>query len=110
MIGTGTARSDYAHALSALVQTLAEARTASCDPADEARLRGLVQRARRQLNLADEKLLMLDRRRDRSIFRRAERLRQHLDDLHLRLACYYVERTFDDEGSQCQTDLMSSEN
>jgi hypothetical protein len=109
MIGSSRAIGDFAYAVSALVATLAEARSASSDPTDEARLRALVQRARRQLNLADEKLLMLDRRRQRSIFRRAERLREHLDDLHLRLACYYVERTFDDESSRCQTDLKSSE-
>jgi hypothetical protein len=109
MIGTSRAHGDFARAVSALVATLAEARSASSDPADEARLRSLVQRARLQLNLADEKLLMLDRRRERSIFRRAERLRAHLEDLHLRLACYYVERTFDDEGSPCQTDRKSSE-
>ena len=60
--------------------------------------------------MADEKLLMLDRRRQRSIFRRAERLREHLDDLHLRVACYYVERTFDGESGPCQTDLQSSGN
>jgi len=107
MIGTRAAHGEYANAVSALVATLAEARAASADPADELRLRSLVQRARRQLNLADEKLLMLDRRCERSIFRRAERLRVHLDDLHLRLACYYVERTFDDESSRCQTDLKS---
>ena len=109
MIGTRTARGEFAHAVSDLVATLAEAREASGDPSDEMRLRGLVQRARRQLDLADEKLLMLDRRRQRSIFRRADQLREHLDNLHLRLACYYIERTFDDEGGPCQTDLKSSE-
>ena len=108
MIGTRRARGEFAHAVSALVETLAEARAASGDPTDEARLRGLVERARRQLDLADEKLLMLDRRRQRSIFRRAERLRDHLDHLHYRLACYYVERTFDEEGSPCQRDRRSS--
>jgi hypothetical protein len=109
MIGTSRAHADFALAISELVGTLEEARSASSDPSDEVRLRGLLQRARRQLNLADEKLLMLDRRRERSIFRRAERLREHLDRLHLRLACYYVERTFDDQGSPCQTDRKSSE-
>jgi|RhiMethySRZTD1v2_1073278.scaffolds.fasta_scaffold115240_2 hypothetical protein len=110
MIGTGTAQREFALAVEALVSTLAEARAVSSDPSDEPRLRGLLQRARRQLNVADEKLLMLDRRRQRSIFRRAERLREHLDDLHLHVACYYVERTFDGESGPCQTDLQSSGN
>ena len=105
-IGTRAARREFAHAVSALVATLGEA--AASDPTDESRLRALVLRAKRELDLADEKLLMLDRRRQRSMFRRAERLRDHLDDLHYRLACYYVERTFDDESRQCQTDLPSS--
>ena len=100
------ARAEFAHAAAALVATLREARAIAADPADEARLRGLVDRARRELNLADEKLLMLDRRRQRSIFRHAERLRERLDHLHYRLACYYVERTFDEEGDPCQTDPM----
>ena len=108
MIGTSRARGEFAHALSLLVATLAEARAASGDPTDEARLRGLVQRAKRELNVVDEKLLMLDRRRHRSIFRRADRLREHLDQLHYRLACYYVERTFDEESVPCQTDPPSS--
>jgi len=110
MIGTSKARGDFAHAVSALVATLTEARDASTDPTDEQRLRSLVQRARRELNLADEKLLMLDRRRQRSIFRRAERLRERLDHLHYRLACYYIERTFDSGGDPCQTDLKPTGN
>jgi hypothetical protein len=104
MIGTRNACGEFSRALSALVSTLAEARAASSRPDDEVRLRGLVQRARRELDLADEKLLMLDRRRQRSIFRRAEQLRTHLDNLHYRLACYYVERSFDEGGRPCQTD------
>src|SRR5690349_11622685 len=108
MIGTDAARRDFAHAVGALVATLTEARAASGDPSDEVRLRALMERARRELNLADEKLLMLDRRTHRSVFRRAERLRGRLDDLHLRLACYYVERTFDDGSSQCQTEQQAT--
>jgi len=108
MVGTSVARAEFAHAVAALVATLSEARAVAADPADENRLRSLVQRATRELNLADEKLLMLDRRQHRSIFRRAERLRDRLDDLHLRLACYYVERTFDDGSSQCQTEPQAS--
>ena len=108
MVGTRAARSEFAQALSALVTTLAEARAAADDGAEELRLRALMARAKRELNLADEKLLMLDRRRQRSIFRRADRLRDRLDNLHLRVACYYVERTFDEEGRPCQTDPRSS--
>jgi hypothetical protein len=108
MIGTSAARAEFARAVSTLVGTLAEARAASNDPTDEGLLRGLLRRARRELDLADEKLLMLDRRRQRSIFLRADRLRERLDRLHYRLACYYVERTFDDEGGRCRTDLTSS--
>jgi len=108
MVGTRAARGEFAQALSALVTTLAEARAAADDVADELRLRGLMARAKRELDLADEKLLMLDRRRQRSIFRRAERLRERLDHLHYRMACYYVERTFDEESRPCQTDPRSS--
>jgi hypothetical protein len=108
MVGSRAARAEYAQALSALVTTLTEARAAAADAGDELRLRSLVARARRDLDLADEKLLMLDRRRQRSIFRRAERLRDRLDHLHFRLACYYVERTFDEESSPCQTDPKPS--
>ena len=99
-IGTSVARVEFAQAVSALVETLA------ADPSDEARVRGLHDRARRELNLVDEKLLMLDRRRQRSMFLHSERLRERLDHLHLDLACYYVERTFDTESSACQTDPM----
>ena len=106
MIGTSAARLEFAQAVSALVETLREARTVAADPSDEARVRGLIDRARRELNLVDEKLLMLDRRRQRSMFLHAERLRERLDHLHLDLACYYVERTFDTESSACQTDPM----
>jgi hypothetical protein len=106
-IGTRKARMEFAHAMSVLVATLREAHAAARDPSDEARLRGLVARARRELDVADEKLLMLDRRRQRSIFRQAERLHGCLDRLHYRLACYYVERTFDEQGGRpCQTDPM----
>ena len=107
MIGTPKARAEFAQAVSALVATLAEARTLPGGLDDEPRVRALMQRARRELDLAEEKLLMLDRRRQRSIFRRADQLRQRLDDLHYRLACYYVERTFDDQVGQCQTDQQS---
>ena len=110
MVGTSKARGEFAHAVSALVATLAEARAAADDLRDEARLRGLVQHAMHELDVADEKLLMLDRRRHRSIFRRAERLRERLDDLHYRLACYSVARTFDDESGRCQTDPTPPEN
>ena len=106
-VGSMRARDEYARAVSALVVTLTQAHAAATDPGDEARLRGLVQRARRELNAVDEKLLMLDRRRQRSMFRRAAHLRDRLDDLHYRLACYYIERTFDDESGRCQTDQQS---
>jgi hypothetical protein len=106
MIGTSKARVEFAHAVSALVETLREARATAADPSDESRVRGLIDRARRELNLVDEKLLMLDRRRQRSMFLHSERLRERLNRLHLDLACYYVERTFDTEDSACQTDPM----
>jgi hypothetical protein len=106
MIGTRRARVEFAHAVSALVETLREARATAADPADESRVRGLIDRARRELNLVDEKLLMLDRRRQRSMFLHSERLRERLNQLHLDLACYYVERTFDTEDCPCQTDPM----
>jgi hypothetical protein len=104
MIGSREARVEFGQAVSTLVAALREARTVATDPSDEARVRGLIARVRRELNLVDEKLLMLDRRRQRSMFLHSERLRRQLDDLELRLACYYVERTFDTEDSACETD------
>lgn len=81
MIGTRAARDEYASAMSALVDTLSQA----CNLAshgDHAGLRTLLNRAGRELDAADEKLLMLDRRRHRSIFIASERLRSRLADLH----------------------------
>ena len=46
----------------------------------------LVNRARQELDAADEKLLILDRYRQRSLFRRAERIRDRLDTLQHRVS------------------------
>ncbi len=81
MIGTHAARTEYADAVSALVETLSAARELASD-GDRIGLRELLLRANRQLDAADEKLLMLDRRRHRSIFLRSERLRSRLSRLH----------------------------
>ena len=82
MVGTPAARAEFARAVSALVATLSSAHARASAGDDARRLQELLGRAREQLDAADEKLLMLDRRRERSIFRRAERLRSHLDVLH----------------------------
>ena len=84
MIGTRAARAEYADAMSALVGTLSAARDLASS-GDHAALRALLHRAGRELDAADEKLLMLDRRRHRSIFMASERLRSRLACLHDRV-------------------------
>lgn len=80
MIGTRVARTEYVNAMSALVETLAAARDLA-SRGEQARLRDLLDRAGRELDAADEKLLMLDRRRHRSMFVGSERLRSRLHQL-----------------------------
>ncbi|MFO1302595.1 MAG: hypothetical protein U1F54_02630 [Burkholderiales bacterium] len=84
MIGTPAARTEFANAMAAVVDTLATARELVAS-GDRAALRALLHRADRELDAADEKLLMLDRRRHRSIFLRSERLRSRLAHLHGRI-------------------------
>lgn len=85
MIGTRAARAQFAEAVSALVGTLAAAHALAAEQGDDDRLRALLRRARDELDVADEKLLMLDRNRERSVFLRSERLRARLGRLHYRL-------------------------
>lgn len=85
MIGTRAARAQFADAVSALVGTLTAAHALAAEQGDDDRLRVLIQRAREELDTADEKLLMLDRNRERSVFLRSERLRARLGRLHHRL-------------------------
>jgi hypothetical protein len=75
-------REDLARSIGALVKTLSTARALAMDGTYGPELATLLARARRELDLADEKLLLLDRRRQRSLFRRAERIRERLDHLH----------------------------
>jgi hypothetical protein len=81
-IASPVARADLARSLSALVETLGEARALAVDGTIGPDLARLLDRARRELDATDEKLLILDRRRQRSVFRRAERIRDRLDALH----------------------------
>ena len=81
-IDAPNARAELARSIGALVDTLTEARALAADGTIGADLARLLDRARRDLDAADEKLLMLDRHRQRSIFRRAERIRDRLDSLH----------------------------
>jgi len=69
-----------------LVATLAQARDQAADGGEDAALAALVARARQELDLADEYLLALDRRRQRSAFRQAERIRERLDVLEALIA------------------------
>lgn len=84
MIGTRAARAEYASAMAALVDTLSAARDLA-SAGDHGKLRALLHRAGRELDAADEKLLMLDRRRHRSIFVRSGRLRFRIACLHDRI-------------------------
>jgi hypothetical protein len=77
-----SASAELSRSIGALVETLAEARALAADGTIGPDLARLLDRARRELDFADEKLLMLDRYRQRSLFRRAERIRDRLDSLH----------------------------
>jgi len=72
---------DLVNALARLVATLDEARGRAVDGPDHLALGLLLARARAELDVADEKLLSLDRNRRRSAFRQAGRIRRQLDAL-----------------------------
>ena len=80
------AREDLARSIGALVSTLSYARSLAEGGASGDELSALLARARRELDAADEKLLVLDRHRQRSLFRRAERIRSRLEFLHVTLS------------------------
>lgn len=84
-------REELARSIEALVDTLACARALAEERALRTELAELIGRARRELDVADEKLLMLDRRRQRSMFRRAERIRDRLENLHRSVAAQLAE-------------------
>ena len=75
-----------ARSVERLVATLAQARDEAVEGGGDAALAALVAQARQQLDLADEHLLTLDRHRQRSAFRQAERIRQRLDALESLIA------------------------
>lgn len=75
-----------ARSVERLVATLAQARDEAVEGGGDAALAALVVRARQELDLADEQLLTLDRHRQRSAFRQAERIRQRLDALESLIA------------------------
>lgn len=74
-------RTDLVQALSQLVATLDEARGRAAEDPDHLALGLLLARARAELDVADERLLALDRNRRRSAFRQAGRIRRQLDSL-----------------------------
>ena len=78
-VDSPAARADLEKSIGALVVTLTEARGLALRGSRGGELAPLLARAKRELDLADEKLLMLDRRHQRSVFRRAERIRDRLD-------------------------------
>lgn len=78
--------SALARSVQRLVATLAQAREQAADGGGDAALAALVARARQELDVADEYLLTLDRRRQRSAFRQAERIRERLDALESLIA------------------------
>lgn len=79
-------RSELARSVERLVRTLALARDSAARGVSDHSLASIVARARRELDLADEHLLVLDRHRQRSAFRQAERIRVRLDTLEAVIA------------------------
>jgi len=79
------ARQDLAQAVAGLVATLARAHALAGNASDDAGLAALLVRARAELDVADEKLLALDRHRQRSAFRQAGRIRARLDALEVQI-------------------------
>jgi len=82
LIESPYARADLERALGSLVDTLMRARAMAVEGSTEDELAALLAEAKRKLDLADEKLLMLDRHRQRSLFRRADRIRLRIYGLH----------------------------
>lgn len=76
------ARAELARTLASLVDSLARARTMAVEGSSREALAQVLGEAKRKLDLADEKLLVLDRHRRRSLFRRAERIRRRIYRLH----------------------------
>lgn len=77
---------DLADSLGALVDALARAHALAAGGAYGPELASLLARARQELDTADEKLLALDRHRQRSLFRRAGRIRSGIADLERSVA------------------------
>jgi hypothetical protein len=82
LIESPYARAELSRTLGSLVDSLARARTMALEGSSREELAAVLGEARRKLDLADEKLLMLDRHRQRSLFRRADRIRLRIDGLH----------------------------
>ena len=80
---SAAARAEAARSIGALVETLTEAHALALAGTGGRELAPLLARARRELDAADEKLLMFDRRRQRSVFRQAERIRYRLEFLEV---------------------------
>jgi hypothetical protein len=85
-LDTQFARLELARSLGALVDTLAQAHALAAGGTHGSELADLLARARGELDLADEKLLALDRNRQRSLFRRAGRIRSRISLLQQSLA------------------------
>jgi hypothetical protein len=82
LIESPYARAELSRTIASLVDSLARARTMAVEGSSREDLAQVLREATRKLDLADEKLLMLDRRRQRSLFRRADRIRLRIDGLH----------------------------
>ena len=76
------ARADLERTLGSLVDTLSRARSMAVEGSPRHDLKEVLSEAKRKLDLADEKLLMLDAYRQRSLFRHADRIRLRIYDLH----------------------------
>lgn len=83
---TKFAHADLALSLGALVDALTQAHALAAGGGHSADLVELLARARHELDLADEKLLALDRYRQRSFFRRAGRIRARIAGLQKSVA------------------------
>ena len=82
LIESPYARADLARTLGSLVDTLSRAREMASEGSSRDDLKEVLGEAKRKLDLADEKLLMLDANRQRSLFRHADRIRLRIYDLH----------------------------
>ena len=82
LIESPYARADLARTLGSVVDSLSRARTMVIEGSSRDDLKAVLGEVKRKLDLADEKLLMLDPHRQRSLFRSADRIRLRIYGLH----------------------------